>query len=163
MSLSLRIKRVPTVVSNYQKEEIEEGARRVAGCGRNCFNKCCLSGNSSLYLLTPAFVPLCSSPSFKRLPDRFQRNFHRFSIVCNMISQQGCILRQRLQIWLDSTISQMVWDKLRRTWGVLTIDLRVGAMGTTPSKGQTRNQIRRETWAETQTASAIGQQQIPCL
>ncbi|OWM85871.1 hypothetical protein CDL15_Pgr012121 [Punica granatum] len=40
----LRIKRVPTVVSNYQKEEAEEGARRAGGCGRNCFNKCCLPG-----------------------------------------------------------------------------------------------------------------------
>ncbi|PKI46060.1 hypothetical protein CRG98_033554 [Punica granatum] len=44
MSLMLRIKRVPTVVSNYQKEEAEEGARRAGGCGRNCFNKCCLPG-----------------------------------------------------------------------------------------------------------------------
>nr|BAP75925.1 GDP-L-galactose phosphorylase [Moringa oleifera]BAP76192.1 GDP-L-galactose phosphorylase [Moringa oleifera] len=40
----LRIKRVPTVVSNYQKEEGEEGARREGGCGRNCLNKCCIQG-----------------------------------------------------------------------------------------------------------------------
>lgn len=40
----LRIKRVPTVVSNYQKDEAEEGARRVGGCGRNCLNKCCIQG-----------------------------------------------------------------------------------------------------------------------
>ncbi|KAM7492728.1 hypothetical protein LguiA_035649 [Lonicera macranthoides] len=40
----LRIKRVPTVVSNYQKEEGEEGSRRLAGCGRNCLNKCCIPG-----------------------------------------------------------------------------------------------------------------------
>ncbi|WOG98539.1 hypothetical protein DCAR_0417882 [Daucus carota subsp. sativus] len=39
----LRIKRVPTIVSNYQKEEGEEGACRV-GCGRNCLNTCCLQG-----------------------------------------------------------------------------------------------------------------------
>ncbi|KAJ4725150.1 GDP-L-galactose phosphorylase 1-like protein [Melia azedarach] len=40
----LRIKRVPTVVSNYQKEEGEEAARRGGGCGRNCLNKCCIQG-----------------------------------------------------------------------------------------------------------------------
>ncbi|XP_022846020.1 GDP-L-galactose phosphorylase 1-like [Olea europaea var. sylvestris] len=37
--MMLRIKRVPTVVSNYQKEEGEEG-----GCGRNCLRNCCLPG-----------------------------------------------------------------------------------------------------------------------
>ncbi|CAA3021695.1 GDP-L-galactose phosphorylase 2-like [Olea europaea subsp. europaea] len=37
--MMLRIKRVPTVVSNYQKEEAEEG-----GCGRNCLRNCCLPG-----------------------------------------------------------------------------------------------------------------------
>lgn len=45
--MMLRIKRVPTVVSNYQKEETEEAAaaaRRVSGCGRNCLNKCCIQG-----------------------------------------------------------------------------------------------------------------------
>ncbi|KAI6690582.1 hypothetical protein NL676_027410 [Syzygium grande] len=42
--MMLRIKRVPTVVSNYQKEEAEEGARRGGGCGRNCLNKCCIPG-----------------------------------------------------------------------------------------------------------------------
>ncbi|KAA8523644.1 hypothetical protein F0562_010067 [Nyssa sinensis] len=40
----LRIRRVPTVVSNYQKEEAEEGARQGGGCGRNCLNKCCILG-----------------------------------------------------------------------------------------------------------------------
>ncbi|KAF3453406.1 hypothetical protein FNV43_RR03846 [Rhamnella rubrinervis] len=40
----LRIKRVPTVVSNYQKDEGEEGARRRVGCGRNCLNNCCIPG-----------------------------------------------------------------------------------------------------------------------
>lgn len=38
--MMLRIKRVPTVVSNYQKDEGEEG-----GCGRNCLRSCCLPGN----------------------------------------------------------------------------------------------------------------------
>nr|XP_043640095.1 GDP-L-galactose phosphorylase 1-like [Erigeron canadensis] len=36
----LRIKRVPTVVSNYQ----EEGSVVTTGCGRNCFRDCCLPG-----------------------------------------------------------------------------------------------------------------------
>ncbi|GMP52363.1 hypothetical protein CsSME_00018209 [Camellia sinensis var. sinensis] len=43
--MMLRIKRVPTVVSNYQKEEAEEGARRPGGgCGRNCLQNCCILG-----------------------------------------------------------------------------------------------------------------------
>lgn len=42
----LRIKRVPTVVSNYQKDDGEEGSRQITGgCGRNCLNKCCLPGS----------------------------------------------------------------------------------------------------------------------
>ncbi|KAK2987021.1 hypothetical protein RJ640_004747 [Escallonia rubra] len=42
----LRIKRVPTIVSNYQKEEAEDGgARHGGGCGRNCLNKCCIPGS----------------------------------------------------------------------------------------------------------------------
>ncbi|KAL8215720.1 hypothetical protein R6Q57_022557 [Mikania cordata] len=39
----LRIKRVPTVVSNYQKEEAEDGGS-TGGCGRNCMRDCCLPG-----------------------------------------------------------------------------------------------------------------------
>ncbi|XP_076911152.1 GDP-L-galactose phosphorylase 1-like [Bidens hawaiensis] len=39
----LRIKRVPTVVSNYQKEETEDGGGG-GGCGRNCMRDCCLLG-----------------------------------------------------------------------------------------------------------------------
>ncbi|XP_051134889.1 GDP-L-galactose phosphorylase 1 [Andrographis paniculata] len=38
----LSIKRVPTVVSNFQKEDADEGAG--AGCGRNCLRSCCLPG-----------------------------------------------------------------------------------------------------------------------
>ncbi|KAG9159815.1 hypothetical protein Leryth_007826 [Lithospermum erythrorhizon] len=43
--MMLSIKRVPTVVSNYQKEEAEDGARQGGGCGRNCFRSCCLPGS----------------------------------------------------------------------------------------------------------------------
>lgn len=34
----LSIKRVPTVVSNYQKYEDDA----VSGCGRNCLKSCCI-------------------------------------------------------------------------------------------------------------------------
>ncbi|KAG5002010.1 hypothetical protein AAZX31_08G308600 [Glycine max] len=37
----LSIKRVPTVVSNYQKEETGEAAA-AGGCGRNCLKSCCI-------------------------------------------------------------------------------------------------------------------------
>jgi len=40
----LRIKRVPTIVSNYQKEEADETARPVGGCGRHCLRDCCIQG-----------------------------------------------------------------------------------------------------------------------
>ncbi|KAG8365102.1 hypothetical protein BUALT_Bualt18G0069300 [Buddleja alternifolia] len=39
--MMLKIKRVPTVVSNYQKEEAEDAT---VGCGRNCLRSCCLTG-----------------------------------------------------------------------------------------------------------------------
>ncbi|KAL8463980.1 hypothetical protein ACS0TY_033788 [Phlomoides rotata] len=42
--MMLRIKRVPTVLSNYQKEESEDSARPTTGCGRNCLRSCCLPG-----------------------------------------------------------------------------------------------------------------------
>jgi hypothetical protein len=38
MEVKLTIKRVPTVLSNYQ----EEGGG--GGCGRNCLGDCCLPG-----------------------------------------------------------------------------------------------------------------------
>ncbi|XP_039055745.1 GDP-L-galactose phosphorylase 1-like [Hibiscus syriacus] len=40
--MMLRIKRVPTVVSNHQKDETEETARRSGGCGNNCLRSCCI-------------------------------------------------------------------------------------------------------------------------
>lgn len=43
VKMMLKIKRVPTVVSNYQKEEVGEAApRTVGGCGRNCLKSCCI-------------------------------------------------------------------------------------------------------------------------
>ncbi|KAJ8766566.1 hypothetical protein K2173_023813 [Erythroxylum novogranatense] len=44
MEMMLRIKRVPTVVSNYQNEEVEDLTQRVGGCGRNCLQSCCIRG-----------------------------------------------------------------------------------------------------------------------
>lgn len=51
----LKIKRVPTVVSNYQKEDEEEDEdettrSRGGGCGRNCLQSCCISGGAKLPL-----------------------------------------------------------------------------------------------------------------
>lgn len=41
----LTIKRVATVVSNYQEEGSGTGLdQRALGCGRNCLAKCCLPG-----------------------------------------------------------------------------------------------------------------------
>ncbi|XP_037495139.1 GDP-L-galactose phosphorylase 1 isoform X2 [Jatropha curcas] len=39
----LTIKKVPTVVSNYQEENSE---RNLEGCGRNCLGNCCLPGSN---------------------------------------------------------------------------------------------------------------------
>ncbi|KAJ4981065.1 hypothetical protein NE237_031902 [Protea cynaroides] len=38
--MMLKIKRVPTLLSNYQKDDDEEGS----GCGRNCMGNCCIRG-----------------------------------------------------------------------------------------------------------------------
>lgn len=54
--MMLKIKRVPTLVSNFQKDEADEIAARGAGCGRNCLRNCCLPG--TVYSLFPI---VCSS------------------------------------------------------------------------------------------------------
>lgn len=62
--MMLRIKRVPTVVSNYQKEEGEEA--RVGGCGRNCLRSCCIPGILSFIMVLIfqekdwTFIDLCA-------------------------------------------------------------------------------------------------------
>ncbi|KAJ4972038.1 hypothetical protein NE237_005137 [Protea cynaroides] len=38
--MMLKIKRVPTLLSNYQQDDDEEGS----GCGRNCLGNCCIRG-----------------------------------------------------------------------------------------------------------------------
>ncbi|CAH8381882.1 unnamed protein product [Eruca vesicaria subsp. sativa] len=81
----LKIKRVPTVVSNYQKDEtVEKGG----GCGRNCLSKCCLNG---------ARLPLYTCNNVKEKPesqvsfleslllgeweDRLQRGLFRYDVT----------------------------------------------------------------------------------
>ncbi|XP_011095440.1 GDP-L-galactose phosphorylase 2-like [Sesamum indicum] len=62
--MMLRIKRVPTVVSNYQKEEAEEGASHAAGCGRNCLRSCCLPGAKlPLYAFNKTSKVVCEKDS----------------------------------------------------------------------------------------------------
>lgn len=57
----LRIKRVPTVVSNYQKEEGEEASRQsTGGCGRNCLNNCCLPGIFIYFVAPFVLLLLCN-------------------------------------------------------------------------------------------------------
>lgn len=58
--MMLRIKRVPTVVSNYQKEDAEDGVRHASGCGRNCLRNCCLPGSKlPLYAFKKANKLVC--------------------------------------------------------------------------------------------------------
>ncbi|KAH9605428.1 hypothetical protein KSS87_001023 [Heliosperma pusillum] len=55
----LRIKRVPTIVSNYQKDD---GEVAVGGCGRNCLRECCIKATapSKPYSTTAAAVAVSS-------------------------------------------------------------------------------------------------------
>lgn len=59
----LTIKRVPTLVSNYQEDDASQD-NVTLGCGRNCLGKCCLPGTFSLLLLFRLF-------SFKFLEHRY--------------------------------------------------------------------------------------------
>jgi len=95
----LRIKRVPTVVSNYQKEEGEEGSRQGGGCGRNCLRSCCLPGSKlPLYAYkklnkvsddaaklsrdeTEPPVPFLDSLLLGEWEDRVQRGLFRYDVT----------------------------------------------------------------------------------
>ncbi|KAL3503547.1 hypothetical protein ACH5RR_037996 [Cinchona calisaya] len=96
----LRIKRVPTVVSNYQKEEAEEGAgRHGGGCGRNCLRNCCLPGaklplygfkrlnkvdNEKVglnYVNNEPSVPFLDSLLLGEWEDRMQRGLFRYDVT----------------------------------------------------------------------------------
>ncbi|XP_060172147.1 GDP-L-galactose phosphorylase 1-like [Lycium barbarum] len=43
--MMLKIKRVPTLVSSFQKDEVDVIGARGTGCGRNCLRNCCLPGS----------------------------------------------------------------------------------------------------------------------
>lgn len=61
MEMKLTIKRVPTVVSNYQEDAAATaGERPRAGCGRDCLGDCCLPGE-----------PLPPKSGLKKLLDYF--------------------------------------------------------------------------------------------
>ncbi|GLU10680.1 hypothetical protein SLE2022_274660 [Rubroshorea leprosula] len=91
----LTIKRVPTVLSNYQEDNSE---RAEAGCGRNCLGKCCLPvSNLSLYTFKKNQEGSCedgvvnafkeqSQPSFLKLlleqwEDRMSRGLFRYDVT----------------------------------------------------------------------------------
>ncbi|CAH2069903.1 unnamed protein product [Thlaspi arvense] len=85
----LKIKRVPTVVSNYQKEEAaEEGG----GCGRNCLSKCCINGarlplytcknlDKSVGVKPESPVTFLESLVLGEWEDRFQRGLFRYDVT----------------------------------------------------------------------------------
>lgn len=55
----LTIKRVATVVSNYQENASAEDLKSLTkGCGRNCLGNCCLPGTCSrcLYMLLRCYL-----------------------------------------------------------------------------------------------------------
>ncbi|KAE9606364.1 hypothetical protein Lal_00013636 [Lupinus albus] len=96
----LKIKRVPTVVSNYQKDENgEDPNRSFGGCGRNCLKNCCIQeaklplyafkrltkvgGKEELLLHackdTP--VPFLDSLLLGEWEDRVQRGLFRYDVT----------------------------------------------------------------------------------
>ncbi|KAJ3671623.1 hypothetical protein LUZ60_007702 [Juncus effusus] len=79
----LTIKRVPTVVSNYQ----EEAAVEKAGCGRNCLGKCCLTV-SKLPLYAISSSPNSPNSEFflntlllGQWEDRLSRGLFRYDVT----------------------------------------------------------------------------------
>ncbi|MCL7031017.1 hypothetical protein MKW94_016474 [Papaver nudicaule] len=85
----LRIKRVPTMVSNFQKDTEEQ---QQAGCGRNCLRSCCLPGaNLPLYTFKKAKnmmdekvespVPFLDSLLLGEWEDRVQRGLFRYDVT----------------------------------------------------------------------------------
>ncbi|OVA09751.1 hypothetical protein BVC80_9101g296 [Macleaya cordata] len=88
----LRIKRVPTVVSNYQKDTEEETNRQQVGCGRNCLRSCCIPGaNLPLYTFKrmknmmdekrDSPVPFLDSLLLGEWEDRMQRGLFRYDVT----------------------------------------------------------------------------------
>nr|KYP73429.1 UPF0580 protein C15orf58 isogeny [Cajanus cajan] len=93
--MMLKIKRVPTVVSNYQKDEAAEPARPVGGCGRKCLKACCIpDAKLPLYAFKKVngkdlAVNECGEPPLAFLDslilgeweDRMQRGLFRYDVT----------------------------------------------------------------------------------
>ncbi|KAL5729871.1 GDP-L-galactose/GDP-D-glucose: hexose 1-phosphate guanylyltransferase [Ranunculus cassubicifolius] len=94
----LRIKRVPTVVSNYQKDSEDDAGRFTGGCGRNCLRECCLPGaklplytfrkatkalNEKITIgeMQDASVPFLDSLLLGEWEDRVQRGLFRYDVT----------------------------------------------------------------------------------
>ncbi|XP_013717114.2 LOW QUALITY PROTEIN: GDP-L-galactose phosphorylase 2 [Brassica napus] len=81
----LKIKRVPTLVSNHQKDETaEEEEGEGEGCGRNILSKCCINGERlPLYTCKPAEenVTFLESVLLGEWEDRFQRGLFRYDVT----------------------------------------------------------------------------------
>ncbi|KVI10393.1 hypothetical protein Ccrd_011199 [Cynara cardunculus var. scolymus] len=71
----LRIKRVPTILSNYQKEEAEDGGA-TRGCGRNCLRNCCITG---------AKLPLYAFPKSNKKVDSCDKIEFPFSFLDSLL------------------------------------------------------------------------------
>ncbi|XP_009127029.1 GDP-L-galactose phosphorylase 2 [Brassica rapa] len=79
----LKIKRVPTVVSNHQKDETAE-EEEGEGCGRNILSKCCINVERlPLYTCKPAEenVTFLESLLLGEWEDRFQRGLFRYDVT----------------------------------------------------------------------------------
>ncbi|CAM8954551.1 unnamed protein product [Rhodiola kirilowii] len=77
--MMLKMKRVPTLLSNYQKD---------GGCGRNCLNHCCITGAnlplycySSIAKATAAPVAFLDSLLLGEWEDRAQRGLFRYDVT----------------------------------------------------------------------------------
>ncbi|XP_057747328.1 GDP-L-galactose phosphorylase 1-like [Arachis stenosperma] len=92
----LSIKRVATVVSNFQKEEVGVAAPPSEGCGRNCLKSCCIqAAKLPLYAFKEVEkvggkdLPLCKDQSVAFLDslilgeweDRMQRGLFRYDVT----------------------------------------------------------------------------------
>ncbi|KAL0659836.1 hypothetical protein Bca4012_080421 [Brassica carinata] len=86
----LKIKRVPTVVSSYQKDEASDGS--VGGCGRNCLRACCVNrARLPLYVCKKVEdsgekareppVAFLESLVLGEWEDRYQRGLFRYDLT----------------------------------------------------------------------------------
>ncbi|XP_024966382.1 GDP-L-galactose phosphorylase 2-like isoform X1 [Cynara cardunculus var. scolymus] len=80
----LRIKRVPTILSNYQKEEAEDGGA-TRGCGRNCLRNCCITVFNILGFDTGAKLPLYAFPKSNKKVDSCDKIEFPFSFLDSLL------------------------------------------------------------------------------